>query len=122
PAYVMDTIVDVFNDKIGDYVNMIWPNASYSIQTFKETGSGELRAKFSEKLVIAGDTVSTGSLSGGEFRCLSLAMDFAIVDVLESMFGTKVNPIILDEPFNDLDASNRERAVELLQRISVDRY
>lgn len=121
PAYIMDSVVDVFNDKMSEYVNMIWPNATYSIQTFKETKAGEVRAKFSEQLVIGGQKTSVGSLSGGEFRCMSLAMDFAVVDVLESMFSMRVNPIMLDEPFEGLDASNRERVVELLEKIATNR-
>ena len=121
PAYIMDSVVDVFNDKIADYVSMIWPNASYSIQTFKENKDKSVKAKFSEQLIIGGQSTSTGSLSGGEFKCMSLAMDFAVIDVLESMFSMNVNPIILDEPFEGLDASNRERVVHLLERIAENR-
>ena len=103
------------------YVDMIWPNATYTLQTFKETKSGDMRAKFSENLNIGGTSVSVGSLSGGEYRCMSLAMDFAVINVLETMFSKKVNPVILDEPFNDLDASNRERVVDLLEKIATNR-
>ena len=121
PAYIMDSVVDVFNDKMAEYVNLIWPNATYRIQTFKETKAGEVRAKFSEQLIIGGQRTSVGSLSGGEFRCMSLAMDFAVVDVLETMFSIKVNPVVLDEPFEGLDISNRERVIELLEQVATQR-
>lgn len=121
PAYIMDSLVDTFNEKISHYVSMIWANASYSIQSFKENKSGEIKAKFSELLTVSGTEKSIGMLSGGEHRCLSLAVDFAVVDVLETICGTKLNPIMLDEPFNDLDASNRERVLELLEKISTSR-
>lgn len=121
PAYIMDTTVEMFNEYIANHVNMIWPNATYSLQSFKENKSGEIRAKFSEKLIINGKEKSTGSLSGGEYRCLSIALDFAVIDVLENMFGISLNPIIMDEPFNDLDASNRERVIELLEKLAVKR-
>lgn len=116
PAYIMDAVIDVFNEKISDYVAEIWPNAAYRIQAFKENKSGDVKAKFSDKLVIAGKDRSIGSLSGGEYKCLSLAVDFAIMDVIESMFGIHMTPIVLDEPFEGLDASNRERAVALLEK------
>jgi len=116
PAYIMDAVVDVFNEKISDYTSEIWPGASYRIQSFKEDSTGGIKAKFSDKLVIAGRDRSVGSLSGGEYKCLSLAVDFAIIDVIESMFGTFMSPIILDEPFEGLDASNRERAIALLEK------
>lgn len=121
PAYVLDSAVDVFNEKVETYTSLIWPNASYALQSFKENKSGEVKAKFSEKLVIGGKDRSIGALSGGEHRCLSLAVDFAVIDVLETMFGISMNPIMLDEPFNDLDASNRERVLELLDKISATR-
>lgn len=121
PAYVLDSAIDMFNDKLSEYVSMIWPNASYTLRSFKENKSGDIRAKFSEKLIINGKDRSIGALSGGEYRCLSLAIDFAVIDLLESMFGIHINPVMLDEPFNDLDASNRERVLKLLERISADR-
>ncbi len=80
-----------------------------------------MKAKFSEKLVIAGRDTSIGSLSGGEFRCLSIALDFTIIDVMETMFGASLNPIVLDEPFEGLDASNRERVIGMLNHLSTNR-
>lgn len=121
PAYVLDSAIDVFNDRVGLYVSLIWPNASYTLQSFRENKAGDIKAKFSEKLIIGDKERSIGALSGGEHRCLSLAVDFAVVDVLETMFDISVNPIMLDEPFNDLDASNRERVLDLLEKIATNR-
>lgn len=121
PAYIMDAVVDVFNEKISDYTSDIWANASYRIQSYKENKSGDIKAKFSDKLVIAGRDRSIGSLSGGEYKCLSLAVDFAIMDVIESMFGVYMSPIVLDEPFEGLDTSNRERVISLLEKRSQKR-
>ena len=121
PAYIMDSLVDIFNNKMSAYVSMVWPNATYNIQTFKTNKTGDVKAKFSENLVIAGYETEIGGLSGGEHKCLSLAMDFAVVDLLEAMFSIQVNPIILDEPFDGLDSSNRERVIELLEEIAVNR-
>jgi len=121
PAYVMDSIVDIFNEKMETYINLIWPRALYQITTSKVNKDKEIKAKFSQNLMINGENMSIGSLSGGEHKCLSLAMDFAVVDVLQNMFGTRLNPIIMDEPFEGLDATNREKVVELLEKLAVDR-
>lgn len=121
PAYVSDGVIDIFNSKVGDYISMVWPNASYRLQAFKENKSGDIKAKFSDKLVIGGKEVSLGSLSGGEYKCLSLSVDFAIIDMVESVFGINMSPIFLDEPFNGLDSSNRERVIDLLDKLSVDK-
>lgn len=121
PAYIMDSVISAFNDSIASYVNMIWPNASYSIQAFKENKTGEIKAKFSDKLVLNGREVSIGSLSGGQHRCLSLAIDFAMLDVLSDRFSIDINPVIFDEPLQGLDASNKERVLEVLEMIAVKR-
>jgi DNA repair exonuclease SbcCD ATPase subunit len=121
PAYIMDGIVDSFNDSVTDYINHIWPNASYSLQTFKENKDKTLSTKFSESLMINGKETSIGSLSGGELRALSLAIDFAVVDILKNKFSTDLNPIILDEPFNGLDTSGKEMVIELLEKLATDK-
>lgn len=121
PAYIMDSVVGAFNDSIASYVNMIWPNASYSIQAFKENKTGEIKAKFSDKLILNGREVSIGSLSGGQHRCLSLAIDFAMLDVLSDRFSIEINPVIFDEPLQGLDASNKERVLEVLEMIAAKR-
>lgn len=121
PAYVLDSVLEIFNDKIQNYIGMIWPRASYTLIAYKETKAGDVRAKFSENLVINGEQCSIGSLSGGEEKCLSIAADLAIIDVMQDMMGTKISPIIMDESFNSLDAVNKEKVIELLEMASVDR-
>jgi DNA repair exonuclease SbcCD ATPase subunit len=121
PAYIMDGVVDLFNEAVSEYVQMIWPSASYALQTHKVNKDKTVVAKFSEELMIGGKARSIGSLSGGELRSLSLALDFAILDVLTSQYGTTINPIILDEPFDGLDAVGREIVIDLLIRIAQRR-
>jgi len=121
PAYVVDSVIDQFNDKVSQYVSLVWPNAEYSLQSYKENKSGDIKAKFSDRLSIQGIERSIGSLSGGEMRCLSLAVDFAVIEVVEAIFGISINPIILDEGFEGLDALNRERIIDVLETISLNR-
>ena len=48
-------------------------------------------------------------------------MDFAAIDILNTICGVRLNPIILDEPFGALDNANRERVLELLEQLSQER-
>jgi DNA repair exonuclease SbcCD ATPase subunit len=121
PAYVVDSVIDMFNEKVAQHVSLIWPNASYLLQSYKENKSGDIKAKLSDRLTIQGTETSIGSLSGGELKCLSLAVDFAVIDIVETTFGISINPIILDEPFTGLDSLNRERVMELLETLSLNR-
>lgn len=121
PAYIMDSIVDSFNESVNEYINEIWPNASYSLQTYKYNKDKSVKAKFSESLTINGKERSVGSLSGGEIRALSLALDFSIIEVLGSKYSLSLNPIILDEAFSGLDSIGKEIIMDLLIKFSENR-
>lgn len=121
PAYIMDSIIDSFNEAVSDYISEIWPNATYILQTYKENKDKSIKAKFSETLTINGKDRSIGSLSGGETRALSLALDFAIIEVLSTQYSLSLNPIILDEAFNGLDAVGKEMVINLLLKFSASR-
>lgn len=120
-AYVLDSVVDSFNEVIQKYVDLLSPNVTYTLNSFKENSDGNVVAKFSETLTLGGKEVSVGSLSGGEEKGLSLCVDFALLEVLETQFGMSLNPIILDEPFDALDAAGREIVVNLLESLARNR-
>ncbi len=120
-AYVLDSVVDSFNEVIQKYIDIMSPNMSYVLNSFKENAKGDVVAKFSETLTKGGTEVSVGSLSGGEEKGLSLCVDFALLEVLETQFGMSLNPIILDEPFDGLDAAGREIVVDLLENLARNR-
>jgi DNA repair exonuclease SbcCD ATPase subunit len=121
PAYVLDSIVESFNSVVGDVLSDVWPNASYQLLTYKENSSGDVRSKMSERLVINGVDVDVGQLSGGELSCLSIALDLALMIVFESATGKHINTLVLDEQFENMDNSNRERCLEALARYAQDR-
>lgn len=121
-AYILDSIVELFNESVTQYINSIWDSATYELLSYKENQGGDVSAKFSEKLTINGHEISIGSLSGGEYRALSLCVDFALIKVMERQFGIFISPIILDEPFDGLDSEGRELVIDLLQLISDTRH
>lgn len=120
-AYVLDSVVDSFNEIVQSYIDKMSPNMTYSLNSYKENSKGDVVAKFSESLVKNGIEVSIGSLSGGELRGLSLCVDFALIDILEKQFSINLNPIILDEPFDGLDFRGREIVISLLEQIAANR-
>jgi DNA repair exonuclease SbcCD ATPase subunit len=121
PSYVMDDIVSAVNSRIAEILSEVWPDASYQLLTYRENKSGAIAAKFSDDLVIAGVKRPVGAISGGERKCLSIALDLALLDVVCRYSGACVSPLILDEPFDHLDASNRERAIDLLKVTATSR-
>ncbi len=120
-AYVLDSAVALFNEYIAKYVEMLWPNLTYELQSYKENVKGEITAKFSESIVMDGKPISLGSLSGGELKALSICADMALLGILEQQFGLHMSPVIFDEAFDGLDASGKEFALELIRGLSQDR-
>ena len=121
PAYIMDSVIQALNDKIQEIIQLVWPSSSYELLSFKENKSGSVVSKMSDSLIIDGVKRSVGSLSGGERRCLSLSIDFAIAEVVSRYTGAHINPLILDEPFDHLDAANRTRVIEFLKEMASKR-
>jgi DNA repair exonuclease SbcCD ATPase subunit len=117
-AYILDSVIESFNERVVEYVNLLWSNLTYELKSYKETVKGDVTAKFSEHLVMDSKLISIGSLSGGEFRALSLCVDFALIDVMERQFGISMSPIILDEPYDGLDASGKALITELLETLA----
>jgi DNA repair exonuclease SbcCD ATPase subunit len=121
PAYVMDSVLQTLNDRIQEIIQLIWPNSSYELLSFKENKSGAVTSKMSDSLTIDGVKRPVGSLSGGERRCLSLSIDFAIAEIVSRYTGAQLNPLILDEPFDHLDTANRSRVIEFLKEMATKR-
>jgi len=117
-AYVLDSVIDLFNESVAKHIEKMWDFASYELIPYKEKEDGELSTKFSEKFTINGKEVSVGSLSGGEYRALSLCVDIALIEVLELRNGISISPVVLDEPFDGLDADGRELVVDMLKTMS----
>lgn len=120
-AYVLDSAVALFNEQISKYVDMLWPNLTYELQSYKENVKGEVTAKFSESIIMDGKPISLGSLSGGELKALSICADMALLGILEQQFGLHMSPVIFDEAFDGLDTSGKEFALELIRGLSLDR-
>jgi len=121
-AYILDSVVDSFNEAVKEYVKLLWSTGTYELLSYKENDAGDVTAKFSEVFTVDGKEISIGSLSGGENRALSLCVDFALIDVMEQQFGIYVSPVVLDEPFDGLDSEGKELIVELLRTIAERRH
>lgn len=119
-AYVLDSIIDQFNEYVKETLSEAWPSMSYELLSFKENKSGAVSTRFSDSVSIDGRATTIGAMSGGELRCLSIAIDLAVSKVYSLYSGVQVAPLILDEPFNHMDSTNRERAISILQTVAND--
>lgn len=101
------------------------PNMSTATITFdayKETKSGALKEEVVAILSLDGEVdVPVKSMSGGERASIDLAVDLAVVDMIESKTGNGLDLFILDEPFDGLDAVCRENCLEVLKSHTSNR-
>ena len=116
-AYSLDSIIDDINCEVTSYLDIF----SHGTMTYKMT-SGDDKAKINHTVTYNGDDVSVGSLSGGEERGLILSVDLGLSEVLAKRCGVPLPSILmLDECFEGLDFIGKEKVLDALREVSVDR-
>lgn len=95
------------------------PNMSTStiyFEGFKETKSGTIKDEVTAILTMDGEVdIPVKSMSGGERTAIDLAVDLAVIDMIEEQAGKGLDIFILDEPFDGLDSACREQCLQILQ-------
>lgn len=101
------------------------PNTSTATIVFdssRTTKSGVLKEEVVPILSIDGEVgVPVDSLSGGERAAVDLAVDLAVIDMIESRTGKGIDLFALDEPFDGLDSVCKENCLEVLKNNMLDR-
>lgn len=94
-------------------------NATIQLEGTKETAAGKIKEEVNAVLSMDGETnIPIKSLSGGERSSVDLAVDLAVIDLLESRSNKGVNMFILDEPFTGLDTVSIEMAIDKLKALN----
>lgn len=90
--------------------------ATITFDAFKENKNGTLKEEVTAILSMEGEVgVPIKSISGGERTAIDLAIDLAVIDMIESKTGKGIDLLFLDELFDGLDAICRERCLQVLQ-------
>lgn len=113
-----DTLADIAT-RATKILNGIPNTATASIQfeSFKETKSGTIKQETNPVLSMDGEIgIPIKSISGGERSSIDLAVDLAVIDMIENVSGKGIDLMIFDEPFNGLDGSCRENCLEMLKQ------
>jgi energy-coupling factor transporter ATP-binding protein EcfA2 len=124
-SYLM-TVFEEALDEIGERASRILsqlPNmntATIYFEPFKEVTSGPNKGKVKEEvtaiLSVDGEAaVPIKSISGGERASVDLAVDLAVVDLVEEKGGIGTNYLILDEPCTGMDSVTKEQYIEILK-------
>ena len=91
-------------------------NATIQFEGQKETNDGKVKEEVNAVISMDGDIgIPIKSLSGGERSSVDLAVDLAVIDLVESESAKGIDVFILDEPFTGLDTVSIEMALEVLK-------
>ena len=108
-AYVFDAILKDLNARIEYYLDVLTGGViKFSFE------SDEIKGKFTESCEYSGINRDLDSLSGGEHRRLSLAVDLALADVVSSRASIVPNVLFLDEAADGLDVAGKEALMNLM--------
>ena len=87
-----------------------------SFDVYRELKSGVVKEEINILVNMDNETkIPLKSLSGGEESSVELAVDLAVVEMVEQRTGKGFNFLILDEPFTGLDDISRANCLEILQ-------
>jgi DNA repair exonuclease SbcCD ATPase subunit len=112
----LDSIGEIASNILRNVPNM--STASIYFEGCKETGSGSIKEEVTAFINMDGESdVDIKSLSGGERTAIDLAVDLAVVDILEIKAGKGADFFILDEPFDGLDSVGRAAIVDIIKGI-----
>lgn len=94
--------------------------ATIYFEPFKEIASGPNKGKVKEEvtaiLSVDGEVdVPIRSLSGGERASVDIAVDLAVVDMIEEKGGVGTNYLILDEPCQGMDPIGKQAYIDVLR-------
>lgn len=125
-SYILQTFQETL-DLIGDMATQILsgiPNMANSTIYFegcKENKDGSIKNEVSGIINMDGENIPIKSLSGGERTAIDLAVDLAVIDVIETKVGKGADFYIIDEPFDGLDAVCRENSLEILNQVDTNK-
>ncbi len=97
-------------------------NATIKLEGVKETKEGKVKEEVNVIIGVDGEeNIPIKSLSGGERTSTDLAIDLAVLDLIESKSGKGTDLFIMDEPFQALDSVNAEQILEMLKNSNVNK-
>ena len=116
----LDTIGESASDMLSGIPNM--SNSTIYFEGCKENKDGSIKDEVNAVINMEGiDKIPLKSLSGGEETAIELAVDLAVIDVIETKANKGANFYITDEPFDGLDSICKENCLHILSRSNTNK-
>lgn len=116
----LNLIGDTATEMISSIPNI--QNSSIYFEGCKENKSGTIKDEVTPVITLNGhNKIPIKAFSGGEKTAIELAVDLAVIDIIEAKTGKGANFFILDEPFNGLDSVCKESCLEVLKQYDTNK-
>lgn len=117
-GHVFDSVLEEINSETNSNIQLI-PNIKHLRLSFKPDkvvkSTGNLNKEITCRLFDGLEEVTLASLSGGEYRSLSIAVDEALDTILSRRLGVYVGYKFLDEPFDAIDHNSKEALLDFFK-------
>ena len=116
----LDYISERATNMMGQVPNV--SNASIRFEGYKETKNGSIKDEVSAIVNLDGENdINIKTLSGGERSSVDLAVDLALIEMIEYKVGKGADFFVLDEPFDGLDSVNKGQCLDLLLALDTNK-
>ena len=122
PSFALDVVIPLLTERANHYLETLSDGditMEFSSQRELKSAKGEFRDEISINWEIEG--IKNFAPSGGQWKKMEIATDFALMDLLETREGARPDLLLLDEVFDGLDAEGIDRVGELLQKMRKKR-
>lgn len=123
-SYSFDEILQTISESATKIIQHIpnMSNATIQLEGTKETKDGKIKEEVNSVIHMDGEeNVPIKTLSGGERAAVDIAIDIAVLNVIEERTNKGIDVFILDEPFTGLDSANIEMILEVLKNANINK-
>lgn len=116
PSFALDKWMPYLTERANHYLEVLADgDITMTFATQRELKGGATRDEISIRWSVEG--VEDYPPSGGQFKKMSVATDFALMDLACSREGASINLLCLDECLDGLDVEGRQRVLQLLHSL-----
>lgn len=121
PALVIENALPELQDEANRLLERLSDGRlSVQVESLRATKGGALRETLDIRVADESDERPLEDFSGGERQAVDLALRIGLSRLLARRAGRPMETLILDEAFTALDASRRQRAVEVVHTLAQE--
>ena len=121
-SYLLDKVIPFLSERANNYLGILTDGGiQVRFNSRKQLSTGEWRENFNVEVFNTQASDTYEGNSGGEKRRIDLAISLAINDFIASRSGKRLNILLLDEVFENIDETGVYYVVKVLEELAKNR-